>query len=152
MSATALCMHPPCLKDLTTPDEILPTTEVALTMLFEVEFMIAQAENDTNLKAQAEDLAALHMRKSSIFCILDKPFEAKEEADRAVQLNPCAASYYRLGVTQYLLSEFEDASHSLRAANRLDPASAKIVLAIQKLGIRCRSRKDRAVFIDTTEY
>ena len=42
MSSTTLCMHPPCLKDLTTPDETLPTTEVALTMLFEVEFMIAE--------------------------------------------------------------------------------------------------------------
>jgi len=104
------------------------------------------------LKAQSEDRAALHMRKSSIYCILDQHVEAKHEADLAVRLNPCAASYYRLGVTQYLLSEFEDSSQSFRAANRMDPASGKIVLAIQKLGVRCRSRKDRDVFIDTTEY
>ena len=142
-------MHPPCLRDLATPEEEIPDTDVALTLLFEVEYMFAQTEFDEALKAQTEELAALHQRKASILCLLDKPGEAKASAEEAVSLYPSASTYYRLGVCQYLLSDFEAASTSFRAANRLDPASAKISLALTKLSVRMCSRKDRSVFINT---
>ena len=140
-------MHAPCLKDLSTAEEKIPDTDVVLSLLFEVEYMLTQAENDLSLELLPPDKAVLYLRKASILCLLNKVPEAKYYAELAVNLAPSAASYYRLGVTCYLLSEFEASSNAFMEAYDYDVASSKIQHALDILALRCRSIKDKAAFI-----
>ena len=141
-------MHAPCLKDLSTAEEKIPETEVVLSLLFEVEYMLTQAENDPSLELLPQDKAVLYLRKANILCLLNKITEAKYYAELAVSLAPSAASFYRLGVTCYLLSEFEASSKAFMDAYDYDVASSKIQHALDVLALRCRSIKDKGAFIN----
>lgn len=140
-------MHEPCLWDFGSEDEIHPTADETMAMLFEVEYMFTQAEHDTSLKLGNEEIASLHLRKSSLLCVLKHYADARKHAEYAVDLYPSAPSYYRLGIACYLTSDFESSSKAFYKAQEYDVASHKIIRALNVVALRCRSRKDRGAFV-----
>jgi len=147
--STEISMHEPCIWDFGTDDEIYPTADETMAMLFEVEYMFTQANFDegNTLNLTDIEMSSLHLRKSSLLCILKHYNDSLKHANIAVNLNPSAASYYRLGISSYLLSDFENSSKSFYKSQEYDGASYKIINALNVVALRCRSRKDRGAFV-----
>lgn len=148
LNAASICMTPPSLKDLACSQDEVPNIETAKAMLLEVSFLLQQVDKEDDLKMSNDEISTLHMRKSSVLSLLHRPVEAKHHADIAVYYNPSAASYYRLGVANYMLGMFDAASEAFMRANEKDVSSSQIRRALEMTALRCQSKKDRACFIE----
>lgn len=139
-------MKEPSLRDIDIDANEL-ALDVLLPMLFEVEYMILQTTQESELMVSPEDIAALYTRKSHLLCMLQRHDDAVHFAQLSIDLIPSMTAYFRLGCAQYCCHRFEAASAALMSAQALDPMSRGIKHALKMLSLRVNSRKDRQAFL-----
>jgi tetratricopeptide (TPR) repeat protein len=142
----ALSLAEPSIRDFAINDpDCLYCDDVAriLAWMEHANYLLSIARKDPDLRHNLDDISSLILRKSVLACCLEDFESAKSYALEALEVQPSALGYFRLGCAQYCLSEFKGAMDSLLHAEKLEPANAHIQRAMEVCMARTLSVKDR---------
>ena len=77
------------------------------------------------------DLSGLWLRKSTILCTMGNFEEAKECAEKSIQILETPLGFFRLGIALYCLGEFDRALSMMLEANDEDSGNVHIQHGLQ---------------------